>query len=157
MSGSRYFEGDLMLTDTMDGGETAVEDGLFMNEGSFGTAVYLSLFGGNKDDAGRVRSSSEWWGNTIRGTPETEKMTSRFQAVIQGLPMTTKNIAECEEAALLDLAWLKAEGAVDEIIVDGRVGGKNRFYFTVELKASGESVWGNKYSLFWAEGLYGGV
>jgi phage gp46-like protein len=157
MSAARDFEGDLMLSDTPDGGEIVIDEGLFVSGLSFETAVYLSLFGGNKEDAGRVKNAFEWWGNTIRGTPEAEKMTSRFQAVIMGLPMTIKNIAECEEAALLDLAWLKAEGAVDEIIADGRVGGKNRFYFTVELKASGESIWKNKFSLFWAEGLYGGV
>jgi phage gp46-like protein len=154
---ARDFEGDLLLADTPDGGDIIVEDGLFACDRSFGTAVYLSLFGGNKDDAGRVKNGREWWGNTLAGTAEAEKMTGRFQSLLAGIPMTAKNIAACENAALLDLAWLKADGACDEIAADGRAGAKNRFYMTIELKARGTSVYKNTFSLFWREGLRGGV
>lgn len=157
MSDLRNFEGDLALADSPDGGEIVIVDELFACDRTFNTAVYLSLFGGNRLDAGRVKSPNTWWGNLLSGTAEAEKMTSRFQAVIAGYPMTTSSIAFCETAALLDLAWLKAEGAADEIIVDGRFGNRNRFFLTVEIKAAGKSIWKNTYGMFWQEGLYGGV
>ena len=157
MSDLRNFEGDLLLYDSPDGGEIDVLDGLFMCDRAFDSAVYLSLFGGNRNDAGKVKSPKEWWGNMLGGTADAEKMTSRFQAVITGLAMTTKNIALCENEAVRDLAWLKAESAVDEIIADGRGGAKNKFHLTIELKAAGASVWKNTFSLFWQEGMYGGV
>jgi phage gp46-like protein len=151
------FEGDLLLVDTNDGGDTVVKDGLFSGCRSFDTAVYLSLFGGNKNDPGKVKNPREWWGNKLSGTAEAEKMTSRFQACIAGLPMTTKNIALCENAALLDLEWLRKESAADEIIADGRAGAGNRFYMSVEIKARETSLYKNTFALFWKEGLYGGV
>jgi hypothetical protein len=81
------FEGDLLLEDTPDGGDIRIEDGLFISDRSFRTVVYLSLFGGNKEDNGRVRNRKTWWGNTLRGISENQKLTSRFQALIHGLPM----------------------------------------------------------------------
>ena len=44
------FEGDLLLADSADGGNVLISDGLFQGDRSFNTAVYLSLFGGNRDD-----------------------------------------------------------------------------------------------------------
>jgi phage gp46-like protein len=157
MSDLRNFEGDLALTDSPDGGEIGVIDELFVCDRSFNTAVYLSLFGGNRNDAGKVKSPNEWWGNRLSGTAEAEKMTSRFQAVVAGNPMTTKNIALCEGAALLDLEWLKTEGAADEIIAEGRAGAGNKFYLTIEIKAAEGNIWKNTYGMFWREGLNGGV
>ena len=114
------FEGDLLLRDTPDGGDIIVEDGLFKDDRMFDTAVYLSLFGGNKDDDGKVENSRTWWGNTLPLADESEKLISRFQALITRTPMTTKTIREAEVAAELDLQWLVKEGLADRIIVAGK-------------------------------------
>jgi phage gp46-like protein len=155
MSDLQIFEGDLLLEDTPDGGDIRIENDLFVSDRSFSTAVYLSLFGGNKDDNGKVKNNKTWWGNTLEGAAENEKLVSRFQAVIFGLPMTTKNIQEAETAASLDLKWLVDEGAADKIIAAGRAAGCNRFAFTIEIQADGESIYEHTFPLFWRSGIYG--
>jgi phage gp46-like protein len=143
------FEGDLLLLDSSDGGDIAVENGLFAADGRFATAVYLSLFGGNKDDPGKVASKNEWWGNKTGGITENEKLRSRFQHIIAGLPMSVKNIKEAEKAAVMDLEWLIKEGIADAINVYGRSLGKNTFTVSVEILKDKSNVFANQYSLFW--------
>jgi phage gp46-like protein len=149
------FEGDLLLFETVDGGEIKIENDLFASDRSFNTAVYLSLFGGNADDNGKVKNNKTWWANTLAGTPENEKLVSRFQAIIAGLPMTTKNILEAETAASLDLQWLVDEGIAEKINVSGAAAGHNKFSLRVELQAHGKSIYENTFSLFWKVGVYG--
>jgi phage gp46-like protein len=155
MSDLHDFEGDLLLFETLDGGEIQIENDLFINDRSFNTAVYLSLFGGNKDDGGKVKNNKTWWGNTLDGITENEKLVSRFQNIIYGLPMTTKNIQEAENAALLDLKWTVDEGIADKISALGQASAHNRFYLRIELQAHGKSIYENAFSLFWKVGVYG--
>jgi phage gp46-like protein len=155
MSGLEDFEGDLYLADTEDGGDIRVEEEFFVNDKTFNTAVYLSLFGGNKEDAGKIKNSRSWWGNMLSGTAENEKMVSRFQAVIAGKPMTAKNIQEAENAAELDLKWLKSEGAADGIKANGRAASGSRFLLDIKISAAGETVYDNTFALFWKAGVYG--
>jgi phage gp46-like protein len=157
MNDLQNFEGDLLLSETPDGGDVAIENNLFVCDRSFNTAVYLSLFGGNKDDNGTVKNSKTWWGNTLSGTAENEKLVSRFQAVISGLPMTTKNIQEAERAASLDLAWIVDEGIADKITVSGRAATRNKFSLFADIQSGGKSIYKNTFSLFWKAGIYGGV
>jgi phage gp46-like protein len=143
------FQGDLLLQETPDGGEIILENGLFKFDENFSNAVYLSLFGGNKEDNGKVKNNKEWWGNTIEGIEENEKLISRFQNIIYGLPMTVKNIREAEAAAALDLKWFKDEKIIDELNIDGRITGKNNFILVVEMLIDGLKVFGNSYALLW--------
>ena len=143
------FEGDLLLHDTPDGGDIRITDGFVAGDRGFGTAVYLSLFGGNKDDNGRVRNRRTWWGNTLRGVNENRRLVSRFQSIIFGLPMTTGNILDAEEAARLDLGWIIAEQIADEILTDGRAVSRNRFSLKVRVNARGETIYDNAFALFW--------
>jgi phage gp46-like protein len=149
------FEGDLLLTDTRDGGDVLIAEGLFQSDRSFDTAVYLSLFGGNKSDSGKVKNNKTWWGNTLRGTSENEKLVSRFQNVIFGLPMTTKNILEAEDAAELDLKWIIDEGLADKIEAVGRAITHNRFTLRVNIEAGGKYIYAHTFALFWEAGVYG--
>jgi phage gp46-like protein len=151
------FEGDLLLGDSPDFGEIDIVDGLFVNDKSFGTAAYLSLFGGNKEDGGRVRNNKTWWGNTLEGVAENEKMISRFQAIIDGLPMSSKNIQEAENAAILDLKWIVDEGIADKIEVSGTASSRANFHLNVNIKASGKSIYENTFALFWRAGIYGNI
>ena len=115
----------------------------------------LSLFGGNKDDAGTVKNRHTWWANTLKETPETEKVVSRFQAVITGLPLSVKNIRKAETAAALDLEWLKNDGVADEIIADGKTKGKDTFVLGVEVKSKGQQLYQKEFALLWGRGIDG--
>ena len=153
----QVFEGDLLLCDTLDGGDIAISNGFIVSDRTFNTAIYLSLFGGNQEDNGRVRNSKTWWGNTLRGVNENQKLVSRFQAIIFGLPMTTKNILKADEAAKLDLAWLIDEGFADEITTDGRAAGHNRLSLKVQLKAGGEIIYTHTFLTPWGAGKHGAI
>jgi phage gp46-like protein len=155
MNDLQIFEGDLFLEDTPDGGDIRIENNLFVSDRSFNTAVYLSIFGGNKDDNGKVKNNKTWWGNTLPGTAENEKLVSRFQAVISGLPMTTKNILEAESAAQLDLKWVVDEGIADKVTASGRALSHNKFALVVDIQAGGASIYENTFALFWKAGIYG--
>jgi phage gp46-like protein len=155
MSDLQAFEGDLLLEDSPDFGEIKIIDGLVKSDRAFGTAVYISLFGGNKEDNGKVKNNKTWWGNTLPGVGENEKMISRFQAIIFGLPMTSKNIQESETAARLDLKWIIDDGIADKISVTGRAAARNAFELTIQIKSGGKSIYENTFSLFWRAGIYG--
>jgi phage gp46-like protein len=143
------FEGDLLLADTPDGGDILIQEGLFHSDTAFDTAVYLSLFGGNKDDEGKVKNGKTWWGNLLPQTPEAEKMVSRLQAVITGTPLSAKNVRDAENAARLDLRWLVDAGMADAVLVDGRGQAGNRFSFKIEIRVNGNNVFDNTFVLFW--------
>ena len=149
------FAGDVLLIETPDGGDIVLESGLVKPCKDVSTAVYLSLFGGNKEDAGTVKNRCTWWANTLKETPESEKMISRFQAVIAGLPLSVKNIRKAETAAALDLEWLKLEGVADEIIADGKTKGKNTFMLKVEVKSKGQQLYQKEFALLWGHGIDG--
>ena len=143
------FEGDLLLYDTPDGGDILITEGLIASDQTFSTAVYLSLFGGNKEDNGRVKNRKTWWGNTLRGISESQRLVSRFQSIIFGLPMTTRNILDVEEAAKLDLGWMLSEKIADEILINGRAVSQNRFSLKVQINAKGKTIYDNAFALFW--------
>jgi len=143
------FGGDLLLRDTPDGGDILIEKGFMASDQTFGTAVYLSLFGGNKEDNGRIRNRRTWWGNMLRGVNETQRLVSRFQAVVFGLPMTTRNIMDAEEAARLDLGWITTEKIADEVLVNGRAVSRNSFTLTIQINASGNTIYDNAFAIFW--------
>jgi len=154
MNNLQIFEGDLLLEDTPDGGDIKLFDDVFMNDTTIKTAVFLSLFGGNKDDNGKVKNKFSWWGNTLAGTSENEKIISRFQAVIFAMPMTTKNIQEAETAAKLDLQWVIDEGIGDELDVSGSAITRNKFNLKVKITAKEKTIFENDYSTPWQAGVY---
>ena len=152
MNGLQHFEGDLLLFETIDGGDVFVENGLFVSDRQFNSAVYLSLYGGNKTDNGKTNSRDQFWGNFLEGITESEKLRSRFQFIITGLPMSVKNIREAEQAAVIDLQWFIDEGIADQIFTTGRATGKNRFNLKVEILKDMNTLFENEYSLLWGAG-----
>jgi phage gp46-like protein len=153
----RDFMGDLLLIETPDGGDCVIKDGFLEADHGFGTAFYLSLFGGNKADSGKVKNRKTWWGNTLVGVTEKEKIISRFQNFITGKPMTIKNMKDAEEAARQDLKWVIDEGIADKINVTGRSEGKNKFRLYVEALKAGKSVYEGNYGVLWGAGINGGI
>jgi len=138
-----------LLYDTPDGGDIRIMEGLIVSDQSFNTAVYLSLFGGNKRDNGRVKNRNTWWGNTLRGVNENQRMVSRFQSIIFGLPMTTRNILDAEEAARLDLEWVITEKIADEILTNGKAISSKCFSLTVQINVHGDTIYNNAFAIFW--------
>ena len=149
MSGLQNFEGDLFLFEALDGGDISIASGLFVSDQQFSTAAYLSLFGGNKDDSGKVNSRNEYWSNFLDGITESEKYRSRFQHIITGFPMTVRNIKEAETAAYMDLQWFINDGIADEIFIYGKATGKNRFNLTVQILKDKSTIFENEYPLLW--------
>ena len=152
---TRKFEGDLLLHETPDGGDCILEDDLLKADHAFGTAFYISLFGGNKADAGKVKTNKTWWGNTISGTTENEKIVSRFQNHISTMPMTVKNMKDAETKAALDLHWAIDEGIVDEIVITSRAEKTNYMRLFIEAKKAGDSIFETDYGVLWGAGLNG--
>jgi len=144
------FNGDLLLIDTPDGGDIEIIDGVFTGDPGIATAVYISLFGGNKDDAGKIKTNSTWWGNTLEGTAEAEFIVSRFQHIITALPLTVKNMQAAEAAALLDLQWIIDQGVADTILAEGRVGERSKFVLTINILKNGDSIFESGFQTSWA-------
>jgi phage gp46-like protein len=134
------FEGDILLVETPDGGDFVMQDGFLVADTNYSTPIYLSLFGGNKDDSGVIKTNKTWWGNTLRNTKNNEKLISRFQYIIRSMPLTVKNIKNAEAAAVLDLAWMVEEGLADKVEASGSTAGKNRFHLEINLIKSGTNI-----------------
>jgi len=144
------FNGDLLLIDTPDGGDIEIIDGVFSGDPGIATAVYISLFGGNKDDAGKIKTNRTWWGNTLEGTAEAEFIVSRFQHIITALPLTVKNMQAAESAALLDLQWIKDQGVADTILAEGKAGERGKFILTINILKNGDSIFESGFQTSWA-------
>lgn len=143
------FEGDVLLTDTSEGGEITIDNGLVISDRSFTTAVYLSLFGGNIEDGGKVDNDKTWWGNRLEGTKENEKLVSRFQSFIRTMALTSKNIALAEEAALADLDWMKQEGIADEITADITSKDNSRIELTIAVRKDSKLISKGNWTVNW--------
>jgi phage gp46-like protein len=130
-----YTDGDVLLLSTIDGGDLSIMDGLVELTGGFETAVYLSLFGGNQDDNGTdATKQTQFWGNlTEEDTPD-QKMTSRTQNLLVGLPATPRNLNLVDQAIQLDLDWLKTNNIADEININLTIPSKNRININIEIK-----------------------
>lgn len=149
MIDNEKFQGDVLLYDTDDGGDIDIINGLVMPDRGFGTAMYLSIMGGNIDDGGKVDNAKTWWGNRINGTKEHEKIVSRFQSIIKTLPLTTKNLAAAEDAIMEDLDWMKREEIIDEIKVNLKAVSNHRVEIEIVLTKNGNLVEKGNYSANW--------
>ena len=97
---------DIHIFDTTYGGEVtkdlATRDGLE-------SAVYLSLFGGNRGDDGRQKNPMTWWGNL-----STQDLAKHYRGeaaeLLATVVPTSANLRRIEDATARDLAWLKSGG-----------------------------------------------
>ena len=97
---------DVLLFQTTDDGD--VTTGLDTTQG-IETALYLSLFGGNRDDDGSQDGDKGWWGNLIE-TDENAKLVSETAYLLGTIPATAYNLNRLVAAAGRDLAWLTSTG-----------------------------------------------
>lgn len=132
-------DGDVLLFQTNDNGDIDVNDGIVTMTPSFETALYLSLFGGNQDDAGGSDRTLQWWGDIDEVEPA-RKYISETQNLIEGLPVTSSNLLRIEDAARRDLAWLVNQGIASSVTVNASIPGLNRVRIDIVISAEGEET-----------------
>lgn len=140
-------EGDIKLVYTDDDGfDVELENGILTMDGSFSTAVYLSLFG---------CSNSNWMNNIFSNY---EKLDCKFYKFMMSEPLTIQSLRTSENYILQDLDWLKKTNACDKITVSSELQARNRVNFSISIFANSELLYKNDYAVNWnnqAGGLNG--
>jgi len=131
------YQGDVLLFNTVDGGEINMVDGQPEMTGGFETAVYLSLFGGNEEDDGRPDNSKTWWFN-VEEEDLSKKYISETQNLLLGLPATSGNLLKVEEAVYRDLAWMIYDNIASKILVDASIPDVDKINISVTITAEGK-------------------
>ncbi len=90
---------DVLLINTVDGGEISILDGFLAVTDGFGTAVYESLFGG-----------SSWFANALIDD-EFEKVDSDFEDTVRKTSPSSKGLLVIEDSANRNILWLVTIGA----------------------------------------------
>lgn len=139
-------QGSVRLFHQPDGGQIQVDNGIIALDSGLESAVYLSLFGGNEDDDGRVDSMVQWWGNWSETDPALAYR-SRTQNIIDSLPATSGNLKRLEDAVSFDLAWMIPDVA-SEITASIRLVSSKRVDIAVSVLAIGGRE-DFKYSVNW--------
>lgn len=130
-------QGDVKLFQTDDNGEINVVDGVTEMDGGLGTAVYLSLFGGNEDDDGSANNSFTYWGN-LDEVDEALHQRSETQHLLQSLPATTFNLRRIEDAAKRDLSWFISKKVASSIEVTATIPNLNWVQLDIKIIADGQ-------------------
>lgn len=130
---------DVRLHHTRDGGEVEIVNGRATTDDGPATAVYLSLFGGNEEDAGTAATDRvQWWGNLTEDEPA-RHLRSETQHLLRALPATAANLRRVEDAASGDLAWMVDElGATVEVAA--RIPAVNHIEFSVDVELDGRTT-----------------
>jgi len=129
---------DLILYETGQGGELRSFDGeLEMTEG-FGSAVYISLFGGEKDD-------SFWANDLLFNGNDSEVIKSRTPESLQKYSLTKSNLSRIKTAVEQDLEWLKEFATIS---VDLQLTGFNKLRINIKITEP-ESQNEENFSLNW--------
>lgn len=111
---------DVLLRQTNDGGDIAIQGGLLLLAEGLETAVYLSLFGGNDDDPGQEDRSLEWWGNLLDVEAE-RQYRSETQFLLRSLPAIPANLKRIEQAAARDLSWMLGASLAKSISIEATI------------------------------------
>ncbi len=120
-------QGDVLLRQTNNDGDIAVEGGQIALTGGFETMVYLSLFGGQAD----------WWGD-LQETEADFRTVSETEALVESLPAVPANLRLLEQAALRDLAVFTSQNIASRVEVVVTMPGVDRVNFSVTIEANGE-------------------
>lgn len=125
-------QGDVLLFQTNDDGDIDVTGGIVEMSGGLQTTAYLSLFGGNEDDAGGQDTALTWWANLDEVRPE-RKYRSETQNVLQALAASPSNLKRVEDAAGRDLAWLVEQKVATSVTVSATMPGLNKVKLTINI------------------------
>lgn len=100
---------DVLLIETLAGGDIGVSGNTVVNDETLSNIVYLALFGGNVGKSTRLAKKGEfreyYWGNdyTIFGD---SKMDSGFEYALQTIPLSSGAKVKLESIAQEDLKCL---------------------------------------------------
>ena len=125
-------QGDVLLFQTDDGGDINVTGGIVELSGGLQTTAYLSIFGGNEDDAGGSDLTLTWWANLDELEPS-KQYRSETQNVLQSLTAIPANLRRVEDAATRDLAWMIEQGVAASVSVDASMPGLNKIKLTINI------------------------
>lgn len=131
-------QGDPLLFNTLDGGEISSVNGQFEMSSGLGNAAYLSLFGGNEDDAGGDDTRLQYWANFAETEPE-KRYRSETQFLLRSIPATSANLLKIEKAAERDLAWFVEVDAATAVDVIATIPALNKILITVSIVANGDA------------------
>jgi len=129
-------QGDIKLFQEPDGGNISIDQGIAEMSGGLETAVYLSLFGGNEDDACGADVSKSWWGN-IGENQASRTYRSEFQYLLKSIPLTTGNLNDLKEAANRDLKWMITEKVASSVNMKLSIPALNTVGVVITIKAEG--------------------
>lgn len=130
---------DVLLRHTADGGSITITGGLCQLSEGLETASYLSMFGGNEQDAGDADTTLQWWGN-IEETEAARTYRGETQNLIKSLPAVPANLLRIEQAAERDHAWMIEAGIATAVKVTARIPALNRVAVDVEITTLAEVV-----------------
>lgn len=134
-------EGDVLLYQTTDEGEINVADGITELTPDFRTMIYLSLFGGNEDDAGGDDTTNTWWGN-YGESDAAYQYRSETQHLLQALPATSSNLKRIADAVKRDLNRdFIATGIADGADVEVSIPALNKVSITGNISISDNPVY----------------
>lgn len=124
---------DVLIFNTLDGGDIAIEQGSPVLTGGLESMAYLCLFGGNGDDNGAPDNPLSWWGNI----GESVRYRSQTQFLLKSVAATPFNLRRIESAALSDLAIFQNENIVSDLEVSASIPAVNTVVIDVSLNADG--------------------
>lgn len=136
---------DILLQQTLDDGDVLYRNGDLAYDFTYRTAVYLSLFGGNREDSGAQNSNKQFWGNYLS---DNDKYISETQYLLQDMPLIPSNLRLFEDAAQRDMQWLLDDNLCDSITVNATIPAVNTVLLIVtidglELNFTFEKTYGN--------------
>ena len=133
-------EGDVLIYNTLDGGEIDFINGQPTMTAGFESMIFLCLFGGNFEDDGLAGNRKTWWANLDESDPDLRYI-SRFQNLLGGIPLTSGNLRRLEENALADLNVFKTSGIAAELAVEAFITGRNELRLDVAVNSpAGENT-----------------
>ena len=141
----------ILLFQTNDDGDIAIENNRIKTSGGIETMVYLCLFGGNENHSGFGDNSLQWWGNLLE-TDDKFKLTSETQNLIRSLPMVTSNLIRLDKAVRRDLQVMIEEKIINELDVTISVVSANRVSILVTADAFGDKI-DFKFTVNWESSL----
>ena len=128
---------DFYLFQTPDGGDSGVNNNDIVTTEGVGTAIYLSLFGGNEDDPGGDNRKKDWWGNLDESEPKLWYR-SETQYLVRSLPATSSNLKRIEEAVKRDLAWM-SESIAESLEIKVTIPKLNWVQIVINIVINGEA------------------
>ena len=132
--------GDVLLYQTTDGGEIEVENGSVTMTGGLGSAAYLSLFGGGRNDDNTASSTKQWFGNALFPDRAERQYRNRLQYELDRLPAVPANLLKLQQAAEKDLEWITDQNIASSIDVSVSMPGLNKIAIVLQIFADGDTI-----------------